>query len=245
MFQGCSSLVSLNLDNFDTSLVYDMNSMFKDCDSLNFLDISNFIMNNSTSYYDMFSNISNIRYINLYNFKNNNKNISQFFYVTDGLYVCQKDKILDNTKIYNCCNYNFQANKCNSNFDSVSPGETKVPGISQNSQEEKKATQSPIINDPELNQDSPEDESQDNDPTPEISKKTEGKISIGAIIGIIAGIVVIIAIIIVIIYICKKRNKKSDSQDEDSKSTFDISISTDDILVKKVKKQQKKGIIKK
>ena len=42
MFYACNSLTSLDVSNFDTSKVTDMNSMFYACNSLTSLDVSNF-----------------------------------------------------------------------------------------------------------------------------------------------------------------------------------------------------------
>jgi surface protein len=42
MFSDCSGLTSLNLSNFDTSIVTDMRFMFQGCTSLKSLDLSNF-----------------------------------------------------------------------------------------------------------------------------------------------------------------------------------------------------------
>ena len=105
-------------------------------------------MINCNEYNNMFSDMSNIKYINLKNIKNDNdKIISQFFYSKDGLYVCQSETILTNPNIYNCCDYNYQSNKCNLNTDSDSS-----EGIIN--------TQSPIIiNDTQTNneQDNPDE----------------------------------------------------------------------------------------
>ena len=46
MFEFCSSLTSLNLSNFNTSNVVDMESMFSNCGSLTSLDLSNFKTSN-------------------------------------------------------------------------------------------------------------------------------------------------------------------------------------------------------
>ena len=46
MFLGCKKLTSLNITNFDTSKVADMNSMFKQCEKLTTLDLSNFDVSN-------------------------------------------------------------------------------------------------------------------------------------------------------------------------------------------------------
>ena len=42
MFEGCRSLRTLDLSNFDTAKVTDMSWMFDGCDSLTALDLSNF-----------------------------------------------------------------------------------------------------------------------------------------------------------------------------------------------------------
>ena len=42
MFYGCSALKELNLSNFNTNNVTNMEYMFSDCSSLKELDISNF-----------------------------------------------------------------------------------------------------------------------------------------------------------------------------------------------------------
>ena len=54
MFQNCSSLISLDLSNFNTSKVTDMRFMFQSCSSLKTLDLSSFDTSNVTSYADMF-----------------------------------------------------------------------------------------------------------------------------------------------------------------------------------------------
>ena len=115
MFSGCSSLKSINLSSFNTSIVYDMQKMFYNCYSLNFLDISNFY--NISSYYEnMFYNVTNIKYINLYNCKNC-ENLSEVFRQTNKFFVCQKDIIINNSNAYNCCDYNFENDECNHDSD--------------------------------------------------------------------------------------------------------------------------------
>ena len=53
MFCGCSSLKELNLSNFNTNNVNNMEYMFSECSSLNELNLSNFNTNN----------VSNMRYM--------------------------------------------------------------------------------------------------------------------------------------------------------------------------------------
>ena len=58
MFSGCSSLKELNLSNFNTNNVTNMNSMFSGCSSLKELNLSNFNTNNVTNMRWMFSGCS-------------------------------------------------------------------------------------------------------------------------------------------------------------------------------------------
>ena len=59
MFDYCSSLKELNISNFITNNVNNMNNMFANCSSLKELNISNFNTNNVTDMNGMFSNCSN------------------------------------------------------------------------------------------------------------------------------------------------------------------------------------------
>ena len=63
MFGYCRNLQSLDLSNFDTSNVTDMDSMFYSCSDLQSLDLSNFDTSNVTSYNDMFAQCYNLNYI--------------------------------------------------------------------------------------------------------------------------------------------------------------------------------------
>lgn len=54
MFFGCNSLTSIDLSNFDTSNVTDMNNMFHGCKALTSLDLSNFNTSNVTAMTAMF-----------------------------------------------------------------------------------------------------------------------------------------------------------------------------------------------
>ena len=57
MFYNCSSLTSLNLNNFNTNNVIDMSSMFSNCSSLTDLDLSNFNTSNVKNMLNLFLNI--------------------------------------------------------------------------------------------------------------------------------------------------------------------------------------------
>lgn len=68
MFDGCSSLESLDLSNLDTSKVTDMSLMFKDCSSLKSLDLSNFDTSKVTNVVSMFYNCASLESLELNNF---------------------------------------------------------------------------------------------------------------------------------------------------------------------------------
>jgi len=68
MFSGCSSLIYLNISNFDTSSVNTMGYMFSGCKSLNSLELSNFNTSSVTTMEKMFSGCSNLIYLDLSNF---------------------------------------------------------------------------------------------------------------------------------------------------------------------------------
>ena len=68
MFSYCSSLTSLNLSNFDTSIVTNMNGMFYGCSLLTSLNLSNFNTSKVTGMSNMFSYCSSLTSLNLSNF---------------------------------------------------------------------------------------------------------------------------------------------------------------------------------
>ena len=71
LFNGCSSLTSLDLSNFNTANVRSMSWMFL-CSSLTSLDLSNFNTSNVRSMYDMFSGCSSLTSLDLSNFNTSN-----------------------------------------------------------------------------------------------------------------------------------------------------------------------------
>ena len=186
MFFGCSSLESIDLSNFDTFNVYSMKQMFYGCDSLTFLNIKNFNMINCYSYDNMFSNANNIRYIYLYNFTND-KIISKIFNEAENLlYVCQKEKIITNPKVYNCCYYNSFFIFCEIN----EPDTSKIPHYSDSIETSDSSTEINIVDD-------------------QSNKSSSNKISIGAIIGIIGEAIILISIVTIIICYCKKKKNET------------------------------------
>lgn len=69
MFHGCSSLTSLNVRNFSTSNVVNMKSMFDGCSLLTSLDVSQFNTAKVTNMESMFDGCSALSFIDLSNFK--------------------------------------------------------------------------------------------------------------------------------------------------------------------------------
>ena len=68
MFDHCHQLKSLNLTNFDTSIVTDMTSMFACCHQLSSLNLSNFNTSSVNSMYTMFTDCFQLSSLNLSNF---------------------------------------------------------------------------------------------------------------------------------------------------------------------------------
>ena len=60
MFYNCSSITSLDLSNFDTSLVTNMISMFEDCINLNYINIKFFTEADSLDINNMFKGTKEI-----------------------------------------------------------------------------------------------------------------------------------------------------------------------------------------
>ena len=68
MFRGCSSLTSLDLSSFDTTSVTGMPYMFEGCSSLVALDLSSFDTSSVKYMYDMFSGCSSLAALDLSSF---------------------------------------------------------------------------------------------------------------------------------------------------------------------------------
>ena len=63
MFQGCTNLTAIDLSNFDTSNVTDMNYMFLECSSLESIDLSNWDTSKVTGMSRMFDGCSSLESI--------------------------------------------------------------------------------------------------------------------------------------------------------------------------------------
>ena len=72
MFDGCSSLTSLDVSNFKTQNVTSMWAMFHTCSSLTSLDVSKFNTEKVTNMRGMFGRCSNLTSLNLSNFNTQN-----------------------------------------------------------------------------------------------------------------------------------------------------------------------------
>lgn len=80
LFDYCSSLTSLNLNNWNTSNVTSMSNMFSNCSSLTSLDLSGWSVSNVTNMTNIFAGCSGLTSINL-----NNWNVSKVEYA-DGMF---------------------------------------------------------------------------------------------------------------------------------------------------------------
>ena len=72
MFNGCESLTSLDVSNWNTSNVTNMNNMFDFCTSLTSLDVSNFDTSNVTDMGGMFAACESLTSLDLSNFDTSN-----------------------------------------------------------------------------------------------------------------------------------------------------------------------------
>ena len=72
MFQGCSSLTSLDVSGFSTQNVTSMQNMFWNCSSLTSLDVSGFSTQNVTSMENMFQGCSSLTSLDVSNFNTQN-----------------------------------------------------------------------------------------------------------------------------------------------------------------------------
>ena len=81
LFYNCKNLYEVDLSNIDTSKVISMNSMFYYCKSLESLNLSNFNTKKVTDMSHMFDNCSSMKFIDISNFNTKNVvNMSSMFY---------------------------------------------------------------------------------------------------------------------------------------------------------------------
>jgi len=111
IFYGCSSLKDINLSNFNTKNVIDMNSLFYGCSSLIKIDLSNFSTQNVTDMNSMFYGCSSLKEIDLTKFNTQNvKNMGKMFYKCSSL----KDIDLSNFKTHNVTDMGYMFYGCSS-----------------------------------------------------------------------------------------------------------------------------------
>ena len=109
MFGGCYNLKELDLSNFDTSNIEDMNSMFEGCESLKELDLSNFDTGKVEDMSYMFNGCRALRSLDLSNF--NTVKVKDMSYMFNG---CGLDGIdLSSFETFNVKNFEcmFSSNK--------------------------------------------------------------------------------------------------------------------------------------
>jgi len=80
MFENCKSLVSLNLNNFNTSSVTDMRYMFSECSSLASLNLSGFDTSNVVDMRYMFNKCSALENLDLSSFDTSSVTDMEFMF---------------------------------------------------------------------------------------------------------------------------------------------------------------------
>ena len=111
MFDGCNSLTSLNLSNFNTQNVIYMNCMFWGCSSLTSLNLSNFNTQNVTNMSLMFRGCNSLTYLNLSNF--NTQNVTDMSFMFSGCNSLASLN-LSNLNTQNVTNMRHMFEYCNS-----------------------------------------------------------------------------------------------------------------------------------
>jgi surface protein len=86
MFQGCKSLVSINLSSFNSSNIHDMGFMFYECQSLKSLDLSSLNTSNVYNMTGMFSKCSSLESLDLSSFNTMKvRGMNYMFYYCESL----------------------------------------------------------------------------------------------------------------------------------------------------------------
>ena len=111
MFFGCSNLISLDLTGFDTSCVTTMASMFSGCSSLTALDLASFDTSSVTTMESMFSGCSSLTTLDLTSFGTSNvTTMESMFYECKSLVSLN----LTNFDTSSVTRMDFMFEKCNS-----------------------------------------------------------------------------------------------------------------------------------
>ena len=111
MFSGCSSLIKLDLSNFNTDNATDMSFMFSSCSSLQNINLSNLNTKNVTNMSVMFFDCSSLTNLNLSSF--NTKNVTDMSEMFSG---CSSltNLNLSNFNTQNVTNMNYMFSSCSS-----------------------------------------------------------------------------------------------------------------------------------
>ena len=138
MFQGCSSLTSLDVTNFNTAKVTDMRYMFCGCSKLTSLDVTKFNTEKVTDMSYMFYNCKALTSLDVTNF--NSENVTNMSFMFSGcstlttIYVNDKfviDKVTNGYYMFgNCTNLkDYAPSKKNHNYANYKTGYfTKLVG---------------------------------------------------------------------------------------------------------------------
>ena len=116
----CKNLRALNLSNFYTPNLKDLDDTFTNCYSLEYLDISNFDFDYLKYPERTFNGLDEIKYISI-GITNNNEKIIRSLQDSeindkDQLIICQKQNIIQNPNaIYACCDFTKNQSKCDYN----------------------------------------------------------------------------------------------------------------------------------
>ena len=92
IFSNCSSLINLDVSNFHTTKVVDMSYMFSNCSSLKSLDLSSFDTSKVTKMSDMFSNCSSLANLDIRKASLSWKNYEMFSKVSPDISIIVKDE---------------------------------------------------------------------------------------------------------------------------------------------------------
>ena len=106
MLQGCTSLESVDLSIFDTSLVEDMSSLLNGCTELKTLDISYFYFKSQNVAKDILTDVQNLKYIGLYDIDGITEEITSLESLTknENLIVCQNSQLIQSDNELCCQN---------------------------------------------------------------------------------------------------------------------------------------------
>ena len=89
MFHSCSNITEIDMSNFDSSQVTEMNSIFSECVSLTSINLSNFDTSQNTNFGSLFYGCALLTSLNLSNF-----NTSKATYMTKIFKGCSSLEIL-------------------------------------------------------------------------------------------------------------------------------------------------------